>query len=63
MGLGKTIQTISMIAFIRETKKIKGPHLILGPKITLSNWKREFAKWLPEVKTATITPTMTESTR
>jgi SWI/SNF-related matrix-associated actin-dependent regulator of chromatin subfamily A member 5 len=38
MGLGKTIQTISMLAFLEEYKKIKGPFLIVGPKVTLGNW-------------------------
>jgi SWI/SNF-related matrix-associated actin-dependent regulator of chromatin subfamily A member 5 len=47
MGLGKTIQTISIIAFLRQFKKINGPHLIIAPKITLSNWVKEFNKWLP----------------
>jgi SWI/SNF-related matrix-associated actin-dependent regulator of chromatin subfamily A member 5 len=39
MGLGKTIQTIAIIAFIKEYKKVKGPHIIIAPKITLGNWE------------------------
>jgi SWI/SNF-related matrix-associated actin-dependent regulator of chromatin subfamily A member 5 len=38
MGLGKTIQTISMLAFLKEYKQISGPHLIIAPKVTLGNW-------------------------
>lgn len=38
MGLGKTIQTISMLAFIEEYKNISRPFLIIGPKVTLGNW-------------------------
>ena len=27
-----------------------GPHIIITPKSTLSNWKREFEKWCPTMK-------------
>lgn len=47
MGLGKTIQTISILAFIKQYKKISGPHLVIAPKIMLGNWANEFEKWLP----------------
>jgi len=40
MGLGKTIQSISILAFLKEYKNIPGPHIIIAPKITLSNWMR-----------------------
>ncbi|KAI2469428.1 SWI/SNF family of DNA-dependent ATPase [Annulohypoxylon bovei var. microspora] len=49
MGLGKTLQTISFLGYLRHIMDIKGPHLITVPKSTLDNWKREFAKWTPEV--------------
>ncbi|KAI1336895.1 chromatin-remodeling complex ATPase-like protein [Xylariaceae sp. FL0016] len=49
MGLGKTLQTISFLGYLRHIMDITGPHLILVPKSTLDNWKREFAKWTPEV--------------
>ncbi|KJY00578.1 unnamed protein product [Zymoseptoria tritici ST99CH_3D1] len=49
MGLGKTLQTISFIGYLRFLKGITGPHLVAVPKSTLDNWKREFAKWIPEV--------------
>lgn len=32
MGLGKTIQTISLLAYLMEKKENQGPHLILAPK-------------------------------
>jgi ATP-dependent DNA helicase len=46
MGLGKTIQIISLIAYLRccETP---GPFIIAGPLATLPNWINEFRKWLP----------------
>lgn len=49
MGLGKTLQTISFLGYLRHIMGITGPHLITVPKSTLDNWKREFAKWSPEV--------------
>jgi SWI/SNF-related matrix-associated actin-dependent regulator of chromatin subfamily A member 5 len=49
MGLGKTLQTISFIGYLRHIMGITGPHLILVPKSTLDNWRREFAQWTPEV--------------
>ncbi|KAI9735857.1 MAG: hypothetical protein M1834_001322 [Cirrosporium novae-zelandiae] len=49
MGLGKTLQTIAFLGYLRHVCGITGPHLITVPKSTLDNWKREFAKWTPEV--------------
>ncbi|TVY30562.1 ISWI chromatin-remodeling complex ATPase, partial [Lachnellula hyalina] len=49
MGLGKTLQTIAFLGYLRHIMGITGPHLIIVPKSTLDNWKREFAKWTPEV--------------
>ena len=46
-ALGKTIQTISLIAYLIEAKQILGPYLVIVPLSTLSNWVNEFAKWLP----------------
>ncbi|RDX51493.1 hypothetical protein OH76DRAFT_1454783 [Lentinus brumalis] len=50
MGLGKTIQTISLITFLIETKKQRGPYLVIVPLSTMTNWSGEFAKWAPSVK-------------
>lgn len=49
MGLGKTIQTISLIALLREKEGYLGPHLIVAPLSTLSNWIEEFQKWVPDI--------------
>lgn len=46
MGLGKTIQTISLLAFLYE-KGNKGPFLIIAPLSTISNWSSELEKWAP----------------
>ncbi|KAH6842559.1 SNF2 family N-terminal domain-containing protein [Chaetomium sp. MPI-CAGE-AT-0009] len=49
MGLGKTLQTISFLGYLRHIMGTTGPHLVTVPKSTLDNWKREFARWTPEV--------------
>jgi SNF2 family DNA or RNA helicase len=48
MGLGKTIQTIGLIAYIMETKNNNGPFLVVVPLSTLANWVNEFTKWAPD---------------
>ncbi|XP_031726374.1 putative global transcription activator SNF2L2 [Anarrhichthys ocellatus] len=49
MGLGKTIQTIALITYLMENKRINGPFLIIVPLSTLSNWVYELDKWSPSV--------------
>lgn len=49
MGLGKTIQTIALVTYLMEKKKVNGPFLIIVPLSTLSNWVLEFEKWAPIV--------------
>lgn len=49
MGLGKTIQTIAMICYLIEKKRVNGPYLIIVPLSTLSNWTLEFDKWAPSI--------------
>jgi len=49
MGLGKTIQVISLIALLREQEQYYGPHLVIAPLSTLSNWQDEFQKWTPDI--------------
>ncbi|PPQ84062.1 hypothetical protein CVT26_013991, partial [Gymnopilus dilepis] len=50
MGLGKTTQTISLITFLIEVKRQRGPYLVIIPLSTMTNWSGEFAKWAPSVK-------------
>ncbi|KAM3867802.1 putative global transcription activator SNF2L2 isoform 3-T3 [Diretmus argenteus] len=49
MGLGKTIQTIALITYLMEHKRLNGPYLIIVPLSTLSNWTYELDKWSPSV--------------
>eukprot|EP00931_Biecheleriopsis_adriatica_P054675 TRINITY_DN3219_c0_g1_i1.p1 TRINITY_DN3219_c0_g1~~TRINITY_DN3219_c0_g1_i1.p1 ORF type:complete len:863 (+),score=209.33 TRINITY_DN3219_c0_g1_i1:32-2590(+) len=50
MGLGKTIQSIALLQWLKEVKNNKGPHLVVAPKSTLTNWKAEFEKFAPTYK-------------
>ncbi|XP_078441863.1 chromatin remodeling 5 [Wolffia australiana] len=49
MGLGKTVQSVSMLGFLQNTQQLRGPFLVVVPLSTLSNWAKEFRKWLPEM--------------
>lgn len=37
-GLGKTLQTISLLAYLYESRGISGPHMVIVPKSTMGNW-------------------------
>ncbi|KAK0553393.1 chromatin remodeling complex Adenosinetriphosphatase [Tilletia horrida] len=47
MGLGKTLQTLSFLGYLRDYCDTPGFHLVVVPKSTLDNWRREFDKWVP----------------
>ncbi|KAI3707690.1 hypothetical protein L6452_26319 [Arctium lappa] len=49
MGLGKTVQSVSMVGFLQNSQQIHGPFLVVVPLSTLSNWAKEFRKWLPDM--------------
>ncbi|XP_038692597.1 protein CHROMATIN REMODELING 5-like isoform X2 [Tripterygium wilfordii] len=49
MGLGKTVQSVSMLGFLQNAQQIPGPFLVVVPLSTLSNWAKEFQKWLPDM--------------
>ncbi|MCP9264780.1 ATP-dependent helicase brm [Dirofilaria immitis] len=49
MGLGKTIQTIALVTYLMEVKKLNGPYLIIVPLSTIANWSLELEKWAPHV--------------
>ncbi len=49
-GLGKTLQTISLLAYLNEYRGITGPHMVIVPKSTLHNWLNEFKRWCPTIR-------------
>lgn len=44
MGLGKTIQSITLLSEIHAAG-IQGPFLVIAPLSTITNWEREFSTW------------------
>lgn len=38
MGLGKTLQTLSLLAYLNEQHGVKGPHLLICPLSVLGAW-------------------------
>ena len=49
-GLGKTLQTISVLGYMKHVKNQPGPFLVIAPKSTLQNWVNEVAKWCPSLR-------------
>ncbi|MFC7448841.1 DEAD/DEAH box helicase [Rhodococcus daqingensis] len=45
MGLGKTLQAICVLA----TRNELGPHLVVCPTSVVGNWRRELARFAPDV--------------
>jgi len=48
-GLGKSLQTVSLLGYLKHYRNINGPHLLVTPKTTLHNWLNEFNKWCPTI--------------
>jgi len=46
-GLGKTLQSISILVYMLEYMDVSGPHLVVVPKSTLSNRMAELKRWAP----------------
>jgi SWI/SNF-related matrix-associated actin-dependent regulator of chromatin subfamily A member 5 len=50
-GLGKTVQTISLLCRLKEeTEEKQGPSLVVCPLSVLSSWMKELAFWAPSLK-------------
>ena len=50
MGLGKTIQAIASLEYVGDVY----PAVVVCPPTLVLNWKKEYEKWLPDKKVATI---------
>jgi SNF2 family DNA or RNA helicase len=48
MGLGKTMQAISTIRMLIRSGEVRSV-LVICPKPLVTNWKREFSMWAPEI--------------
>lgn len=54
MGLGKTLQSIALIAHLIHDKKLSGQHLVVVPLSVMFNWINEFKKFCPVIKVRRI---------
>ncbi|KDN53349.1 hypothetical protein K437DRAFT_271581 [Tilletiaria anomala UBC 951] len=54
MGLGKTLQTISFLGYLKFFRDTPRFHLVVVPKSTLDNWRREFTHWVPGFNVITL---------
>lgn len=50
MGLGKTIQTIALLAFLKFSRKLVGPSLVVCPLSVLASWMVEFRRFCPSLR-------------
>ncbi|KAG5175317.1 P-loop containing nucleoside triphosphate hydrolase protein [Tribonema minus] len=50
MGLGKTLQSIAFMAYLRDTMRTPGPYLIVVPLSVLSNWLIEISRFAPSIR-------------
>ena len=46
----KTVQSISLLAYLAETHDIWGPFLVVAPASTLHNWQQELTRFVPRLK-------------
>ena len=53
MGLGKTMQAITTIRLLLRSGEVRNV-LLICPKPLVSNWRREFTQWAPEIPVGII---------
>ncbi|WP_412733808.1 SNF2 helicase associated domain-containing protein [Heyndrickxia acidicola] len=54
MGLGKTLQSISFILSLMKQNNHSASFLVVAPASLVYNWKSEFNKFAPDIKTEVI---------
>ena len=59
MGLGKTLQAIAALRILRARREI-GSCLVAAPAGLLDQWRREIAKWAPELSAIIIRGSMAD---
>ena len=60
MGLGKTIEVISLFGHLSQSKSNNGPHLVIAPLNVVNNWFKELRKWLPNLRAIVLQATANE---
>lgn len=62
-GLGKTLETIALLGYMGLMRDVPGPHVVIVPKSTLSNWMTEFKRWCPSLEIICLIGTADERVR
>ena len=57
MGLGKTLQSLALIAHARQAEPGLPPFLIVAPTSVVSNWAAESARFTPELTVVAVAET------
>lgn len=60
MGLGKTLQAISLVCHLKERYGVEGPSLVICPLSVLYSWGAEITKWAPSLKHLRLHSSATE---
>jgi chromodomain-helicase-DNA-binding protein 7 len=58
MGLGKTAQSIAVMAWLKQYAGVASPFIVVAPLTTLGHWQREIQTW-----TGMVRPRSSSSTR
>ena len=54
MGLGKTLQTLAHILVEKNAGRLDRPALVIAPVSLMGNWRREAARFTPELRTLVL---------
>lgn len=46
-GLGKTVQSVAFMGWLKNVQNLHGPFLIVCPQSKMAHWEEEINKWLP----------------
>ena len=60
MGLGKTLQSLTFIAYLKTKRKLPGPHLVVCPLAVIQNWASECKQFTPSLTFCKIHGTSAE---
>jgi non-specific serine/threonine protein kinase len=62
MGLGKTVQVLSLLLALKENKSLGKASLLVLPASLLANWKAEMTRFAPTIEAPFIHPSETDKT-
>ena len=49
MGLGKTVQTVAFMNWLRHDRHQQGPFIVVVPLSTMPSWAETFDNWTPDI--------------